>query len=307
MRSPLVRSASWLVGVAGIIGIAWYFRPQDFGATVAAIGVTGLIQWILLTLAARLILAETTVAPLKALGFEIRHMDAFWIGWIRTFANQILPFAGIAAYAQAVRTRVRISWSELLALATPQYVLAAAALGIVGLAATATNANRLHVMTYGLAAAYLTIILVSIAVTTGAGWFIESLPHALSSRASKTAAALRILAQQRNLIVRLILCHGLAIVLRGGRLWVLFAAAGFQLDWRELLLVIAITESTLLVQLTPGGLGIREAAVLGGSALLSIPAPVAASVAIVDRLLVIAITTLLAAPALVLFRGDRTH
>ena len=104
------------------------------------------------------------------------------------------------------------------------------------------------------------------------------------------------------MILKLFLFHVAAGLLRGGRIWFPFAAAGISLDWAELLLVLAIAESALLLNVTPGGLGIREGDVLGGAALLGIEAPIAASVALIDRLFMLAITTLLAAPAFVVLR-----
>ncbi len=306
MHKRYIKLLSWLLGIALLVAIVLFFRPQEFVATIASVGALGLLQWVLLTLIARIASAETTVAPLKVLGFNMRRLDAFWIGWIRTFANQILPFTGIAAYAHAVRDRVGISWSELASLASPQFFLAATALGLVGLLATAVNIDALGLLAYILTATYFSVVFVSIAVATGAAWLIESLPERLSSRASKTAAALRRLAQRRNLIARLVMYHVIVILLRGCRLWVLFMAAGASPEWREMLLIAAIAESTMLIQLTPGGLGLREGAVLGGASLVGIAAPVAVSVALIDRLLVVAITTLLALPAFRIYRVSRS-
>ncbi|NNC55529.1 MAG: hypothetical protein HKO07_07395 [Pseudomonadales bacterium] len=98
-------------------------------------GVLGVVVWSTLTITARIFLARTTVEPMIALGHPFSLSDAFWTGWIRTFANQVVPMSGIAAYAKVLRDKTHISWSELAALAAPQYVLAAAALGVVGLIA----------------------------------------------------------------------------------------------------------------------------------------------------------------------------
>ncbi len=304
-RQTLKRWLPWLAGIAGLIAIIWLFRPEDFGPTLAAVGLPGVGGWVLLTLLARLVLVETTVAPLRALGFRMSRGDVFWTGWVRTLANQILPLSGVVAYANVIRSRVDISWSELAALAQPQFVLALAALGIVGLGATACNLELLQTRALPIAIVYLAIFGVAVAITTGAAWFIGLLPAALSSRAAETAGALHKLARPPNLVAKIILFHALAIVLRGGRIWILFAAAGVALDWRELLLVLVVAESMMLVNVTPGGLGIREVFVLGGSALVGIPAPVAASVALADRLFVIAMTALLTGPALVYLRKAR--
>jgi uncharacterized membrane protein YbhN (UPF0104 family) len=213
--------------------------------------------------------------------------------------------SGIAAYAKVVRDRAGISWSELAALAAPQLVLALAALGVVGLAATACNLELLGASAILLAILYLAVLVLAVVITTGAAWFVESLPAPLAQRAERTAAALRKLATHPNLVVQIVVFHGAAILLRGSRIWVLFAAAGFPLDWRELLLLVAIAESTMLVNVTPGGLGIREVLVLGGSALVGVPAPVAASVALGDRLFVIVTTVLFSAPAFAYLRRPR--
>ena len=302
LKKTLVTLGSWAIGILGLVAIIWYYQPRDFAETLAAIGASGVAGWIIMTLVSRVCAAEATVEPLVTLGFHMTRPDAFWISWIRTFVNQILPVAGVAAYAHLVRRRTGIPWSQLAALGQPQLLLAAAAIGLVGLIATVANIERLQASAIGFLLAYGLIVVLSLGFATGAHWLIESLPKSLAQRASSTAAALRKIARKPNLIIRLSLFHVAAVLLRGGRVWFLFAAAGVSLDWAETLLVLAIAESALLLNVTPGGLGIREGAVLGGAALLGVAAPVAASVALIDRLFMVAITTLLAAPAFVILR-----
>jgi uncharacterized membrane protein YbhN (UPF0104 family) len=232
-------------------------------------------------------------------------MDAFWISWVRTFANQILPLSGLAAYAQVLRRRVQISWSELAALATPQFVLAAGALGCVGLVAVLANADSLRGAAAALAALALAVIVGSVAVAKAAATLVAILPPVLSRRVRDTSAALRKLSAHPHLIARLILLHAFVILARGVRLWVLFSAAGVSLDWRELLLVTVFAESTLLIQMTPGGLGIREGALVGGAVVVGVAAPVAAGIAVIDRLFMIGITILMALPGFVKLSGKK--
>ena len=302
MRRTSVTLLSWLVGLTACVAVLAYLGPQNFTGTLSTLGLAGSSAWIVLTLAARFFLAETTVAPLAALGFTCRLRDVFWINWLRSFGNQIVPLSGFAAYAQSLRTRLPISWSELAALGTPQFVLSAIALGVVGLFATALNADILGHASIVLGAAYLGVIGAGLTVAVGAARILESLPRAISSRIAKLSDSLRTLARTPNLLLRVTACHVAAILLRGSRLWVVFAAADTVFGVRETLLVIAIAESSMLLQLTPGGLGIREGAVLGGAALLGVPGPVAASVALIDRLFIVALTSLMAAPAVALLR-----
>lgn len=288
---------SWAIGVIAVIGIVLYFRPPDFAGVLASVGVGGVAAWCGLTLLARLCLVRTSVEPVRLFGYDLGMADAFWIGWLRTFANQVLPLSGIAAYAKALRLKTGISWSELAAMATPQFVLAAAALGAIGLVAVLVNADTLGDHAYWVGAAYLAILLMAILVTRGAAPFIDRLPAAVSDRARNVSGALRKLAAEPGLVGRLVAYHALVILLRGARLWILFAAAGVALEWQQLLIVLIVAESSFLVQLTPGGLGLREAAVLGGAALVGISPDVSAGVALIDRLFMIAITVFFAVPA----------
>ncbi len=287
---------AWLVGILAVVAIFIWFRPPDLVATLGAIGVSGVAGWIALTLLARFLLAETTVEPMHALGHTLSRSDAFWIGWIRTFGNQVLPLSGLAAYGHALRRKTDISWSELTAMAAPQYVLAVAALGIIGTAAVLVNVHALPAMALLLGALFAGLVIVAVAVARGAGWVLGILPARLSEKLGGTSAALKRMAGKPLLIPRVILWHALVILLRGGRLWILFAAAGVSLDAQQMLLLIAVAEASFLIQLTPGGLGLREGVLLGGAALVGIDVPVAAGVAVIDRLFMIAIIGLMTAP-----------
>jgi uncharacterized membrane protein YbhN (UPF0104 family) len=254
---------------------------------------------------ARVLHAETTAAPLRAMGYAMRLADAFWIGAIRTFAHQVFPTAGVVAYAQALRVTTRASWSELAMLAAPQYVLVVAALGLVGLLATACNINLLQHATAGFALAFAAMVVASLMLTTGAPQLIGLLPKRMADRLDQTSAALRKFIDRPGLVSRVVTFHALAIVLRGSRIWVLFAAVAVNLDWREALLLIAVAESSILILVTPGGLGVREGAILAGAVLVGVAPEMAATVALVDRVLTIGLTVLLMPPAIAVINAKK--
>ena len=303
----MLRMLAWVVGVSILIAMIVFFRPIGIGELIRSLGLGDISIWIALTIIARIVLGETTIVPMAAMGFRLQRTDAFWIGWLRTFANQIMPVSGVVAYAHAVRARTKISWSELAAMAMPQFVLAATALGTIGLFAVAVNTESLGSSSALIALAYLGIVVGSLAVTRNAAWLINVLPAQLSERTRQTSAALRKIATTRGLIIRLVLYHAIVILLRGLRIWLLFAAVGVSLSWNEALLVVAIAESSLLIQVTPGGLGLREGAIVGGAALVGVPASVAAGVAIVDRVLVVALIALLTPPSIAVLSRSSTE
>ena len=285
-----------------MVGIFLHFGPASLASAFEGLRWADVLAWGVLTLAARLALVETVRLPLIALGFKAGRRELFWFNAIRTFANQIVPLSGLAAFAQMLRRRLGITWSELAALASPQFVLALVALSVIGIVAVAINFRQLGPPDLALLLMYLAVFVVAMLLSSGAPWFIDALPHAWSRRATNVTEALRKLQRHPGLVVRLAAVHGVAILLRGGRIWILFAAAGVSLSWSQMLLVVAIAESTMLLNVTPGGLGIREGAILGAGALVGIPTDTAAGVAVLDRLLTVAFTVLLTPPALVFLR-----
>lgn len=305
MRKTLLTVGSWLVGVLGMIGIFLYYEPQGFWDAVGTIGIGGIAGWVILTIVARLCANEATVMPLAALGFRLTRADAFWISWIRTFANQITPFLGAAAYVHMIRRHTGIQWSQVAALGQPQIILVAGAIGLVGFIAMLVGYPRLGLTALGFAAVYAGIVALSLTIASGTHWLLESLPDGAAERVMGTSSAMRTMARHPGLITKLLLFHAAAVVLRGARVWFLFEATGITLDWVDLLLVLAITESALLLNITPGALGVREGAILGGAGLIGIPAATAASVALIDRLFFVALTTLLAAPSVVILRKPK--
>jgi uncharacterized membrane protein YbhN (UPF0104 family) len=301
-----IKLLSWVAGLGGLAAVVWYYGPENIPEMMRSVGPAGVAGWMVATVVARVIQAETTLVPLRALGFSMKRSVAFWVGWLRTFANQIFPAAGVIAYTQALRRKLDISWSELASLASPQFVLLAAGLGFVGLIATLANPQILGQSKYVLLLLYSGVLAGALVVTYAAPTFAKVLPEEIADRISETSEALRRFLRQPRLIVLVIGCHIAVILLRGLRMWILFAAGGVALEWNEILLVVAVAESSALVQLTPGGLGLREGAVLAGALLLGVPTEAAAGVALIDRLFIIAITVLLTPPALLALRSGAT-
>jgi uncharacterized membrane protein YbhN (UPF0104 family) len=293
---------SWLVGLGGLVVLCAYFQPSNFLATLRSVGLYGVVMWLALNMIARVLLVETTVRPVHALGFCLGRLDAFLIGWIRSFSNQILPLSGVAFYAHEIRRKVGISWSELAALFTPQFFLAALALGIIGVIATFLNIGVLGHLAMPMILAYVAVSGGALLFATKSDRLIESLPESFSRRANHAAMSFRKLANQPQLVLELSAFHCAVILVNGGRIWMLFAVTGTYFSWQEAMLLAAVAESTVLLQITPGALGLREGAVVAAAALLQVSPDVGAGVALIDRLFLVGTTTTLAGPAFVLMR-----
>lgn len=302
MRNRLRPLASWLVGVLGLAFIVWRFPLSDFGAQITKIGLPGYSVWLLLTLLARLALVEVTIRPIRALGFELHRLDAFWIGWVRTFANQIVPLSGLALFTRELRRKTEVPWSGLMALSAPMFLLAASAVSILGLVAVSAGSIYLGSSAIAMLLAFTLLGAGSTLAATHAAWVLDRLPGTLSLFGKESADAFRRLSVGRGLVLQIIGFHLMAMILRGGRIWLLFMIVGVELPMSGALLVAAMAESAALFQLTPGGLGLREGAIIGGSALLGVATELGAVVALIDRLFLVTITALLAVPGFWIIR-----
>ena len=302
MRRRTPHLLSWFAGLFGLVIVVWYFQPANFAVELRRVGISGCLGWVFLTVCARLILVEVAVLPMQTLGFSLRRSDAFWIGWIRTFVNQIAPLFGLAIYTREIRRKVDIPWSGVVALSTPMFLLAAVALSGIGLFAVAINDTYVGASAVPMLVTFAAVGSGSMFAATHAAWMIEKLRVSKFVFAEESAAAFRRLSESTPLMLRLLGLHALAILVRGARIWLLFVLVGAEMSLAAALLVVVIAESTALFQITPGGLGLREGAIIGGAIVLHISPDVGAVVALIDRLFVVATTTLLAIPAYLLVR-----
>jgi uncharacterized protein (TIRG00374 family) len=301
--SRRVHLISWLIGVAALAVLVWYFRPADFLSSVRRVGVAGVTSWLAITLVARFLYAEVPTQLLRALGYRLARMQVYAIAWLRTFSNQVVPMTGIAVYLQQIREKSGASWQDLAASSSQQVFIGIAALGAVGLIAVGTNTRVTAEATLPLLFVFASLCAAASAAALGVSGVISKLPRFLTKRIAAAADSFGKLSSNRKLIAALVCVHGSGILLRGARLWLLFEVLGVVLEWHEALLIVALAEATVLIAITPGGLGIREAIIVGGASLLDIPTDVAVAVSLIDRLFVVALTGVMAAPsAMVLFR-----
>lgn len=305
-----VHIISWVIGVAALAGVVWYFQPTDFLSSLRRVGAAGVAGWLAATFLARLLFAEVPTRLLRALGYRLRRMQVFSIGWLRTLSNQVVPMTGIAVYLQQIREKSGASWQDLAASSSQQVLVGITALGAIGVFAVLSNVQVTADASLPLLVVFAALGGVALAAAMGVPWVIRKLPRALSKRISAASQSFAKLASNPGLILTLVVVHAVAIILRGARIWLLFGVLGAALGWREALLIVALAEATILIAVTPGGLGIREVIIIGGASLLNIPTDIAVAVSLIDRLFVVVLTAIMAAPSAVyLYRrpSDQTN
>lgn len=292
------RILTWFLGVAAIVGIVWYFRPEHFLTSVRTVGWSGVSGWIAATVVARLLVAESPTRLLGELGHAVSRLQLFSIGWLRTFSNQVVPMTGLAVYLQQIKQQSGAPWQDVAAASAQQTFTALVALGLFGVVAVVSNTSLAVAVSIPLLILFAVLACLALAVALGVSAVIRLLPSAIRESIQTATEPFEKLSNNGPLIG---LSTGLncgGILLRGIRLWLLFTVLGVALDWREALLIVALAESTVLMAITPGGLGIREALVIGAATLLGLPTETAVAVSLIDRLFVVVLSGIMAIPTL---------
>lgn len=296
--SRRLHTVSWVVGLAVLGGIIWYFRPSGFWPALQRVGFSGALGWLVATLVARLLTADVLARLLGRLGSVVGRMKLFSIGWLRTFANQVVPLTGIAVYLQQLRQKTGASWHDLAAVSLQQTFVSVLAIGIAGIVAAYTNRDTLDGAAYPLLAAFLLVAVVAAAAAGGTAAVVRALPRFLRRRIAEAADSVSTLTGDHPFTLQLAGIQIGSMLMRAARTWLLFAVLGTVLDWREALLIVALADMSMLVAITPGGLGIREAIVIGGATLIGVPTETAVTVSLIDRLFVIATAGVASLPAI---------
>lgn len=295
MASRSIRNAIlWSCGVSGLVGLAYYSGWNAIRQALASLTPVWVLSWAGIVVLTRLLLVEALTRPISVIGGSISRADAFWVGWLRSFLNQIVPFGGMAYLAHFLRNRTALSWGQMAALASPQALFLGIAVGLVGsgLVLLAMVDESQAALTLFLA--FLILAAVSFLLASQLNKLAKALPDKWAKTLAPTIHALDVMHAHRSLVAWLVSIHVLAILLRGFRLWLLFAAIGGEVNFATIMLLSCLGEFALLIQLTPGGIGIREGALVGAAFFLGMDIKLVAAVAIADRVLTAGMVSLFA-------------
>lgn len=280
----------WILGVVVVATMGYRFRDSFFNAMGTLSGLE-ILAWVVLTLALRILLAHGFVFSVRQIGATISHYDAFLLGWVRSFFNQLVPLSGTAANAIYMKRTMKLDWGQLGSLGTPQFIIAMQATLYVAAAAFVAVAPILGwpamlaavlSFTAGLFLSRLGVEHLLIAVS-------KAFPFATKRFSLDPASIIEFSPRTRQ---RLTIVFFLAALLRFFRLLVLFVAIDAEMPIVSIFFVSAITEISSIAQLTPGGLGLRELLILGVGIVVGGNTDILASAALIDRVFTIGLILL---------------
>lgn len=295
----------WIIGLIIFSLIVFFTYTSDVADYLHFFTPVLVISWCLVTLFARLLMMEAFVQPILALNYPIKRTAAFWLGWLRTFFNQVVPLSGVTLVAAYCKKKCGLDWGQIAALTSPLVFVTLAVTGAFATFAILINYSNIGYHVIPLAGASFAFTVLSALIVIKGPGIVAYLPLTIRSRIESMGNALQVFSKHKNLLKRLIFYYTLIIILRYVRLWLLFViGTDLSLNMGELLFIAAISEFAFLVPFIPGGLGIREGAMVAAAWLLGINIDMVAIVALMDRVFSVVVISFMALPAFILLRRD---
>lgn len=299
----LYKTFSWIIGALLFISFFHILGLESVFSAFDALPLHVIFTWLLLTLLSRLISAEILYQPVKRLNGNMSRSDAFWLLWAKSFSNQIIPFSGLSIMLGFLRNKSSLSWEKISSLAWPQLFLAMQAVGLIGAYCSLTlifenHSNHLSIFVFLAAFVFLSITPLIIHLLIKKERIRK---HTNNETLKRLSLALNFLSDHKSITLYLLAGHVMSALIRVARLLLIFYFLGGSSDFTFLLLMAMIGEVAVLLNLTPGGLGIREGAIAIAAQVYGIDLDVALKAALLDRALIVLTTFVFGGTSLFLF------
>jgi uncharacterized membrane protein YbhN (UPF0104 family) len=241
----------------------------------------------------RWVAAEIMRDTLAEVGHPVRIGDVFGLAAISAVPGLFLPRAGFGALGLSLRTRHGVPFSASSALVLPLSVLDLIVVGVAGLVLQGWLALSRQPHELALTALF--------AATLGAAvvalFLNPRLPYAperLARFLANLSDAWQRLRGNRAYVLRALALLVVVTALRTLRLAAAYRAIGFAPDLDGLLLASLLGDLMFMLALTPGALGLREAAIVYGARMAGVTPDASLAAAVLDRLVLTLVLLVLA-------------
>jgi uncharacterized membrane protein YbhN (UPF0104 family) len=269
-RTMTVISLVVLLGTVAGIGIYLGQHPELFGHIRSLSIGSGLLLFLMsvLMLAGNGLYLRVFA---KKFNLDLQAKEWFGLAAVTALGNYLTPLSGgLVARAAYLKRRHNFPYALFLSMLTANYMIAFAVIGVTGivtlLTLTGTERSSWSVLLFFLATLSM-ILLVLLVPSTSNGsrhrWLLF-VNHAMEG--------LHAIRRDGALLGKLIAMTFFNITVGALLLFVAFRSTGFSTPFSVALLIYLLTSYTVLINITPGNLGVQEvvtslaAAILGAGA-----------------------------------------
>ncbi len=283
----LVRLVAGIGLIVLLVQFALEGGPAELLRQLAAIHWQGWLILCAISVAVFAVLSRLFQISLQVVSVQMPFPTAFSYSTMNNFFNTILPMqGGIWVRGMYLRKRFDISWASYLFVMASGQIIQLALLGSIALAFYLAGRLPLYLPALpdtSVLAGILAVLVLGIAIAiVRRKTVMEFAERGARGFRMWTADPFRL----ARYIVEALAFH----VLNGLRLWLAFLYVGTTLSITEICVLYAALAAGLSWAVTPGNIGVKEAAITILAAILGIDTGAAVAASIVDRIASLSVT-----------------
>jgi uncharacterized membrane protein YbhN (UPF0104 family) len=228
-----------------------------------------------------------TKIALRALGHVVSLYEGFMLAVLTTYANLVIPRAGLGVPALYLKSRRGVSYADFTSQALVVTAFQMGAIGALGLLAQAVLTSA-----QGVRFDPLVGVVFLAAMVGGLGTpmirpvLFREHPGRIASFVRRVSEAWGRISAHRATVLAMIAWNVPLLTLRAFRLQVCFWAVGAShVSFTAALVASLLSDLMFFVSVTPAGLGFREAAITYSSAMLGTTPEQAFNASVLDRVI----------------------
>jgi uncharacterized membrane protein YbhN (UPF0104 family) len=218
----------------------------------------------------------------KKFNIHLKWKEWFGLASVTAMGNYLTPFSGgLLARAAYLKHRHDFPYAHFLAMLAANYMIAFTIISITGIVTMLTlagTASYSWLILLFFLATLSTILLVSL---------VPSMPirndHRLLRLVRSALEGLDVIRRDGVLLRKLVALTFFNVAAGGLLFFVVFASIGYAVPFAIALLIYLLTSFTLLINITPGNLGVQEAAASLAAAILGAGADVGLLASLIAR------------------------
>jgi len=294
MKPTYKKLLSFSVLIVLVVLLARYVMSNIDSFSQVSFVNPGLFFFLLLILLVSYIpVSVNTYALLLPLGVRLQKMESFFLSIVTGFYNLFTPFrGGMAIRAMYLKKKHKLSYTRFLSSLAASYVLAffvAAIMGLIGLALIYYETGVLSVYFLVLFSSLFVGLLLLIV-------FSPRLPQTRFSfinRFIDIANGWHLIRKDRGVVVTIALMCFAQLVCITLSMYLQFAVFGEYISVGSAVFLAVMSALSIIIGLTPAGLGITEAIVVFSASTLGISPVTSLSAALVGRLVSVVVLFIL--------------
>lgn len=233
-------------------------------------------------------------ALLRALGYSTPATALFWVNCAQIALNYLPLKAGTLSSAGFLKARHSVRYRDFAVTFIQQYLLLLSSACILALLALFVAPALPDIQARGVAIVLAAISLGCVGILAWDG-FWKFLPGKIRSRLDNSSRGLHVFREAPRIGFQALLLSLLMAIAAVARIWLLFSAIHQPIGISGATLVSAAMQASLVVSITPAGLGITEAAAGLTAKLALMGTKIGVLVAAMDRLVILLLAVLLLA------------